>query len=485
MFDKYLFAAGLALAAAPAWAAPATQDGADHLKSVFEAYLGQTEGVVTVTPNGEAYTVSLDPANQIAKAPNGGKGATVSPIELQVAELGDGKWQVSQNGPVDFNMLVPGMLELRIAAEDYNWSGVFDESLKAFETSAGKATGVNLTEAVTQPGQPTMNVAYTVDSIKIATSAVAGATGGIDGTMSYVVTGMTETFTLPPTPQMPAPMDVTITADSYTAEGNTTAMRNAALLELWAWFVAHPGEDAIKANFDEMKGKVGAALPFFDNVRASGTMNNLAVITPMGEAKATAAEIVVDVNGAVADGKVRERIKLSGLQLPEELMPDWVPPLLPKTVTLDFTIDSFDLAAPAQILLAEMGPDGNSTPDMEQRMRMALIPAGTVDIALAETGASSDMYGLTVDGKMSVGPMTPMPVGNAVIRVNGLDAVMQALQSAPPEVSQQAIPGIMMARGLAKPEGEDSYSWTIEASATGQILVNGVDLSAMGGGGAQ
>ncbi len=482
MFDKYIFAAGLALAAAPAWAAPATQDGADHLKSVFEAYLGQTEGVVTVTPNGEAYTVSLDPANQIAKAPNGGKGATVSPIELQVAELGDGKWQVNQDGPVDFNMLVPGMLDLRIAAEEYNWSGVFDESLKAFETSAGKASGLSVTEAVTQPGQPTMNVAYALDSIEIATSAVAGASGGVDGTMSYAVTGMTETFTLPPTPQMPAPMDVTVTADSYTAEGKTTAVQTAGLLEVWAWFVAHPGEDAVKANFDEMKGKIGAALPFFDNIAASGTMNNLAVITPMGEVKAATAEIVVDMNGAVADGKLRERIRLSGLQLPEELMPAWIPALLPETVTLDFTIDGFDLAAPAQILVTEMAPDTKPTPDMNQRMLQALLPTGTVDIALAETGASSDMYGLTVDGKMSVGPMNPMPIGNAVIRANGLDAVMQALQSAPPEVSQQAIPGIMMARGLAKQEGDDSYSWTIETTAAGQILINGVDLSAMGGG---
>ena len=482
MFDKFIFAAGLALAVGPVWAAPATQDGADHLKSVFEAYLGQTEGVVTVTPNGEAYTVSLDPANLIAQAPNGGKGATVSPIELQVAELGDGKWQVNQDGPVDFNMLVPGMLDLRIAAEEYNWSGVFDESLKAFETSAGKASGLSVTEAVTQPGQPTMNVAYTLDSIEIASSAVAGASGGVDGTMSYAVTGMTETFTLPPTPQMPAPMDVTVTADSYTAQGKTAAVQTAALLELWAWFVAHPDQEAVKANFDEMKGKIGAALPFFDSIAASGTMNNLAVITPMGEVKAATAEITVDMNGAVADGKLRERIRLSGLQLPEELMPAWVPALLPENATLDFTIDGFDLAAPAQILVTEMAPDTKPTPDMNQRMLQALLPTGTVDIALAETGASSDMYGLTVDGKMSVGPMTPMPVGNAVIRVNGLDAVMQALQSAPPEVSQQAIPGIMMARGLAKQEGDDSYSWTVETTAAGQILINGVDLSAMGGG---
>ena len=482
MFDKFIFAAGLALAVGPVWAAPATPDGADDLKSVFEAYLGQTEGVVTVTLNGEAYTVRLDPANLIAKAPNGGKGATVSPIELQVAELGDGKWQVSQDGPIDFSVMVPGILDLRVAAEDYNWSGVFDESLKAFETSAGKASGLSVSEAVTQPGQPTMNVAYTLDSIEIASSAVAGASGGVDGTMSYAVTGMTETFTLPPTPQMPAPMDITVTADSYTADGTMTGVRTAGLLDLWAWFVAHPGEDAVKANFDEMKGKIGAALPFFGNIAATGTLNNLAVITPMGEVKAATAEIVVDVNGAVADGKLRERIKLSGLDLPEEIMPAWVPALLPETVTLDFTIDGFDLAAPARILVAEMAPDTKPSPEMNQRMLQALLPSGTVNVALADTGAASGMYGLTVDGKMAVGPMSPMPIGNAVIRANGPDAVMQALQSAPPEVSQQAIPGIMMARGLAKPEGDDSYSWTVETTAAGQILINGVDMAAMGGG---
>ena len=482
MFDKYIFAAGLALAVGPVWAAPATQDGADHLKSVFEAYLGQTEGVVTVTPNGEVYDLSVDPANLIARAPEGGKGATVSSVEFQVAELGGGKWQVSQEGPADFSMTVPGVIDLRMTAEDYNWNGVFDETLKAFEASTGTATGVSLTEAVTQPGQPTMNVAYTLDSVEFVSNATAGAAGGVDGTMSYVVTGMVETFTLPPTPQMPAPMDITVTADSYTADGTMTGVRTAGLLDLWAWFVAHPGEDAVKANFDEMKGKIGAALPFFGNIAATGTINNLAVITPMGEVKAATAEIVVDVNGAVADGKLRERIKLSGLDLPEEIMPAWVPALLPETVTLDFTIDGFDLAAPARILVAEMAPDTKPSPEMNQRMLQALLPSGTVNVALADTGAASGMYGLTVDGKMAVGPMSPMPIGNAVIRANGLDAVMQALQSAPPEVSQQAIPGIMMARGLAKPEGDDSYSWTVETTAAGQILINGVDMAAMGGG---
>jgi hypothetical protein len=40
----------------------------------------------------------------------------------------------------------------------------------------------------------------------------------------------------------------------------------------------------------------------------------------------------------------------------------------------------------------------------------------------------------------------------------------------------------MMARGLAKTEGDDSYSWAIEMGADGKISVNGMDMSAMGGG---
>jgi hypothetical protein len=477
------FAAALT-AAVPALAQTATPEGAAHLTAVFQTYLGQAEGVVTVTPSGESYMVAIDPSKLIATAGDAAAGATVSAIDFEVAELGGGKWKVTQEGPASFSVNVPGALQLDLQAESYDWSGVYDETLKAFETSEGVITGLKMHESITQPGQPAMDVSYTLDKVDI-TSAATAATGGVDATANYTVTGLTETFTVPPSEGMPMPMDVTITADSYVADSKVAAMRTGELLDVWAWFVAHPGEAAIKADFDAMKGVLRTALPFFDSVSGIGTITNLTGTTPMGGFSAEKADVVFDISGATADGKLHEKIALTGLKLPEEMMPAWVPPLLPHAVTLDFTVDSFDLAAPAQILLDEMKPEGKLSDEANARLMQALLPDGTVNLALSPSNVTGNIYDLSLQGAVTAGPAAPVPVGSALIKAIGLDAVMKALEAAPPEVSQQAIPGIMMARGLAKTDGPDSYSWDIQMGADGKITINDIDLSAMTGMGAQ
>ncbi|MCA0272201.1 MAG: YdgA family protein [Proteobacteria bacterium] len=477
------FAAALS-AAVPALAQTATPEGAVRLTEVFQTYLGKTEGVVTVTPSGEGYVVAIDPSKLLASAGDAAAGATVSAVDFEVAELGGGKWKVTQAGPASFSVNIPGALMLDVKAESYDWSGVYDEALKAFESSEGVIAGLTVTESITQPGQPAMNVSYAIDKLDIA-SAAAAATGGVDTTANYTVTGLTETFTVPPSDGMPMPMDVTITADSYVADTKIAAMRTGELLDVWAWFVAHPGEEAVKSDFDAMKGALRTALPFFNSVSGSGTVTNLVGVTPMGGFSAEKADIVFDMSGATADGKLHEKIALSGLKLPEEMMPAWVPPLLPKDVTLDFAFDSFDLAAPAQILLDEMKPEGELSDEVNARLLQALLPDGTFNTTVAPSNVTGNIYSLSLEGAMTAGPAAPIPVGSALLKATGLDAVMKALEAAPPEVSQQAIPGIMMARGLAKPEGTDSYSWDIQMGADGKITVNGIDMSAMTGMGAQ
>ncbi|MGL4279684.1 MAG: hypothetical protein ACRCS0_04900, partial [Albidovulum sp.] len=354
------------------------------------------------------------------------------------------------------------------------------ETLKTFETSEGEITALTLNEILTQPGQPEMKVSYAVDKALFEGNSVAAAVG-VDVTSKVTVTGLTETFTVPPTEQMPMPMDVTITAEGFVQDATASGIRASELLDLWAWFVAHPGEDAVKANFDEMKGNIRAALPFFNSVSGTAAVTNLAGSSPMGGFSAERADFVFDMSGVTAEGKLHEKIALTGLKLPEEMMPAWVPPLLPKDVTLDFTFDSFDLAAPAQILLDEMKPEGELSDEVNARLMQAMLPDGTFNATVAPSSVTGSIYNLSLEGAMTAGPAQPIPVGAALIKATGLDAVMAALQSAPPEVSQQAIPGIMMARGLAKTDGPDSYSWDIQMSADGKFIVNGVDLSAMGG----
>lgn len=482
MARRISLALALALATAfPAGAETATPEGAQQLAETFKTYLGSYAGIVAVVPKGESYEVTVDPTDLMAGLKAQGASGAVMPVVLMLTDMGDGKWNVTQDGPLAVMVEMPGLLSLDIRAANQSWSGVYDENLKAFESSKGEVTGLTMNEVVTQPDQPEMKIVYAVDKATFESSAVASGAGGVDSTMTYALSGLNETFTLPASPEMPGPMDISIQIESYVADGKVAAMRSSELLDLWAWFVAHPDKAAAEADFSAMKAKIGAALPFFDKVSANGTMTNMTGTTPFGAFSADAAAIEVEVNGVKTDGKLREKIALSGLKLPTEVMPIWVPPLLPDAVTFDFTVDGFNLAAPAQILLDTMKPGEKLSPEVNARLMQALLPDGSVHVTVAPTGVSSDMYNLSLESDLKAGPAMPTPVGTAFIKVTGLDAVMSALQSAPPEVSQQAIPGIMMVRGLAKNDGPDSYSWAVEMGEDGKISVNGVDMSAMGG----
>lgn len=483
---KRIFSLSLSLCLAlatsfPAGAEPATDAGAQKLMETFTTYLGAYADVVTVTPQGDSYEVKIDPTDLVAGLKAQGASSAVMPVVLTLSDMGDGKWTVSQDGPFAFAVQIPGLVDLDIKAANQSWSAVYDERLKAFETTKGEISGMTMRELVTQPGQPEMNVAYSIDKVTMESRATAAAAGGVDSTISYSISGLSETFTVPPTPQMPAPMDITIQVETYVADAKLAALRSSEILDLWAWVVAHPDKAAVEADFGAMKDKVRAALPLFDAITANGAMTNLAGTTPFGAFSADAATIAIGMNGVKADGKLHEKIALTGLKFPTEVMPIWVPSLLPDAATLDLTLDGFNLAAPAQILLDAIRPGETLAPEVNAQMLQAALPDGAMRIELASTGLSSAMYDISIRGDMKVGPALPMPIGSAFITVTGLDAVMTALQSAPPEVSQQAIPGMMMARGLAKTDAPDSYSWAIEMAEGGKITVNGMDMSAMGG----
>ncbi len=482
MTRRFSLALALALSiAVPAGAEPATDAGAQKLIEAFTTYLGAYAGMVTVTPQGDTYEVKIDPTDLMAGLKAQGASGTVLPVVLMLADMGDGKWKVTQDGPFAIAMQMPGLISFDLKAANQSWSGVYDESLKAFESSKGEVTGLTMSEHVTQPGEPEMNVAYSIDKVTLESSSTAAASGGVDSAITYGISGLNETFTVPASPQMPTPMDITIQVESYVSDATVAAMRSSEVLDLWAWFVAHPDKAAVEADFDAMKDKLRAALPLFDAVTSTGTMTNLTGTTPFGALSAEAADITIEMNGVTADGRLREKIALTGLKLPTEVMPIWVPALLPDAMTLDFTVDSFNLAAPAQILLDTMKPGEKPSPEVNAQLMQAFMPDGLVHLTLAPTGISSAMYNLSVESDLRAGPALPVPVGTAFVKITGLDAVMTALQSAPPEVSQQAIPGMMMARGLAKNDGPDSYSWQIEMAEGGNISVNGMDMSAMGG----
>ncbi|MEZ5777292.1 MAG: hypothetical protein R3E44_02915 [Paracoccaceae bacterium] len=466
------------LTAGPAFAEPATPEGAARLTSVFETYLGSTPGVVTVSAEGESYLAVFDPAPFVAMGADAGVTGTVTPITLTLTDRGGGKWGVVQDEPLGLTLEVPNVLKLDVGADNWRWSGVFDEAIQSFESSELSMSGMRVEETVMDPAGTDMEIAYTIDSLTSRSTAVAAAGGGVDAKISYRATGIVETVAAKPSPDMPMPINATFRIDTYDVDGDVKGMRTASVYTLVAWAVAHSSEAEVQANLGELSGLIGDSLPIFESISMTGDLTNVLVESPFGGGGVERARIEVELNGVVEDGYVREMIALKGLTLPEELMPGWVPALLPDEVSIDFAIKGFNLADPAQILLEAMAKDQKPDDAMEARLLDALLPDGTVKMAFGPGGASSDVYAVDFNGTMEAAP-DGEPHGKWMIGASGIDAVLEALNKAPDDVRQGAVPAIMLMRGMAKPEGEDRFVWNIEVTPEGTVLVNDVDMSAM------
>jgi hypothetical protein len=213
----------------------------------------------------------------------------------------------------------------------------------------------------------------------------------------------------------------------------------------------------------------------------TSTGKNIAVTTPMGGVSMAEIGIDVDVNGLVAEGKLREAISVKGLTLPTEMIPPWAVPILPKDISFDFQVTDFDAAAAANVAMGLFDLPPGTEPDdaFNAALLAALLPKGTVTIGLNPGGISGDGYALTYQGAMVAGPETEIPTGTATITLTGIETLQAALDAAPEDIKGQAMMGVGMAQGMAKPGPNGELVWEIDASVPGSLSVNGMQM--MGG----
>jgi hypothetical protein len=465
-----------------ALAATATPEEAARLAGVFQSYLGKEPGVVTVTPAGDAYDVKIDFMPFIKKMAKPDFSAEATPFLMKLADQGGGKWLVTQDQPISFSAKSPGKLDVTVKFGGLKGTGIFDQSLSAFTNSTTDVTDMLVDETVTTPEAGSMHIAYSMKAAHYETTAAAAGADAVDGTLHVTMTGLAETINSPASAATGMPLNLTITAEKGTQDGTLKGMKTQAIYQLVSWFVAHASEEAVKSNQAELKTLIGASLPVFENIATAGSLQNISVTTPIGPVGIASLGFDVGLNGIVADGLLHEGFKVDGLALPAGIVPPWAAGLVPQSFGVDFKVADFDLAAPAKIMLDTMDLSTNASPTPEENAKLlkALMPKGAVSISMGASKITSKLYDVDYEGAMTAGPVGT-PVGEATIKAKGFDQVMDALKAAPPEMAGQAIPVLIAAKGMAKTEADGRMSWKIENTPLGGVLVNGIDVTKMGG----
>lgn len=460
--------------------AEATDEGAARLAGVFQTYLGATDGVVLVEVDGDAYTVTLDVALLAGMAVDAGGSASMTPIVMTLNDNGDGTWQVSQDQSLSMAFAVPGQVDFKQDYGSMSFEGVFDEALMSFTTATGEMSDIKTVQKITDPTAGEMTTETTFASATFETTGTLGAAGGVDGTFSVTATGYSGGFVTPEQEGMPS-MPFAYTIESLSQTGQMTGLRPDAFYKALAWVVAHPTPEAMEADKAGMKAILSDGIPLFGAMTADMTASNIALNTPMGEVGIAEAGMLIEANGIVADGRVREAISVSGVTLPAGLVPEWAVPILPQKVSFDFEVTDFDAAAAAKVALGLFDLPAGAEPDeaFEANLLAALMPNKTVTIAMNPGGITGDGYALTYEGSILAGPEMTVPTGKALITLTGIEKLQAALDAAPDDIKGQAMMGMGMAQGMAKPGANGELVWEIDASTPGSLSVNGVPM--MGG----
>lgn len=468
---------------APALAA-ATPEEAQRLTSFFQSYLGQTPGVVSVTPAGDSYAARLDLAPLFAQVKDPAVSLSLSPLEWTLTDRGGGTWKVEQNQPLSFAFGVKGQGETRGSIGSVTSTGVFDEALGGLTSSSAELKNITADQTVTDAGSTT-RIAYAVDGVTMQT-AMQGTPDSADATTNYGYTGLKETISVPASADGASPaMDVVITSPSGKQDGMVKGLKLKPISELVIWFVAHQDQQAIMADQAAFKDKLRAALPLFTSLSGASTLDDVTAASPFGAFAVKQLAFGAEMNGIVADGRLRQTFSFSGLQVPQALLPPWAAGLVPERFNLDVSAADCDLAAPASLILdrLDLSKPDPLPKDLDQPLQQALMPKGSVTITLGPSTLLARLYDLSAEGNMTARPLA-MPAGQALVKLKGMDETMAALQAAPPDIQQMSA-ALLLVKGLGKAEPDGSLSWKIESTPTGAITVNGADITKLLGSGGQ
>jgi len=465
---------GVALAVCPALAGDkeATPEGAGKLQALFDRFLPSPPGgpaFVTVKPDGQSYVVSaeLDALNGLFKAAGAAVAYDPATLVYKLFQQDDGMWRVVQDAmPKIVSHAAQGTSAVEI--QNFKQSVVVDPGLAWWVSGSASADKGALTMQAPKAderidfGPLSANYATSVNPDGTVSTSVSEEVRDV----AFRVSGATEG-------------DKTSAAsgrlDKAAFRVGADGLKTRKAFDLATLLSAHRAD--LAAHEAELKGLLKELAAPGLKFAEGGQASKLMVSTPIGAVALAELKMALAIANAGPQSAVETRLAAGGLSLPAGLAPPGAADLTPSKVDLTATLKGIDIAAGANEAIDRMrlgGPGPVLSDEDAAKVAQAFLAAGPLRIELAPSHVVAPAIDADLSGKFDYA--SGKPSGEMTIHMRGFDKTMAAVKALGPDVAAKSLPGLAMAKGLAKTDADGSLSWVLELGQDRSLKVNGIPL---------
>jgi hypothetical protein len=468
---------------------PPSPDSAAKLQAFFATYLGKS-AAAAITPADPGFWVAFDLAALSAPLKAAGFAFDPATLKYHVVEQDDGLWRGEVSS---FPNLVAHMhmqegdkavdATETIAANGFKGQALIDPAIGFWRSLSGEADSLNI--EATFPG---VSEKFQLGGMKVSGTGQAGADGVVSATMTQSAANLGFKFDVDPkaiktakegadAPATDAqPYSVTVTSNQLSADIKLDGLKTHALLDLWAFLVAHPTRPELAANEAAFKTVLAAALASPAKIEETASLDKIATQIPQGQVTIDSAKF--GASGALSPtGAFGEHFEAKGLTLPANLIPAPFAGFAPTAFSIGFRASGFDAAAVSAEMIADLHLAGDGpaiAPDDAAKIRAKLVGPDGIVVDIEPSHIVAPLLDISFDGHIVY--KGAKPTGKLTVHMRDFDKTQAALKTLGPDVEKKAAPVLAMAKGLAKTDGDGSLVWVGEIGADGLMKVNGLPL---------
>ncbi|HEY6522004.1 MAG TPA: hypothetical protein VIZ19_21895 [Roseiarcus sp.] len=470
--------APLLLAATLLWAVPAlagdkpaTPEGAEALKALIAKYLPAAQAganpLVTVKPDGSRYLVSADLSALNALLAETGISYDPAVIVYQAVEQDDGHWRIAMDSlpRIGFHSKdATGAIELT----NFRAGALISPAIAWLLSGSA-----NMDKGTFQIQNP--KITQTIDFGPVQ-ETIATSVGG-DGSVSTQVKEEIAELSLKAvgSGEGDPPINFSGRAEKALISLGVEGFKSRKAFDLWGLLAAHPARADLAAHEAELKGLLkdlaAPGLKLDEGIEARKTV----ITASLGAIALADVKYQLGAANAGPQSAINLSLSADGLSLPVGLLPPNAGALTPSKIDIAAKLKGIDLSAAANEWISDLSLQGEGpllSDDNAEKVEAAFISAGPVQIELAPSHVIAPAVDADFSGLIRLDHSKPTAA--ITIHARSFDKTMAAVKDLGPDISAKAMPGLALAKGLAKSESDGSLSWLVELDAQRSIKINGI-----------